>query len=177
MSAKPFFAFLNVIICFFSQTAMASLQANIASKTPLSFFDLRNGQSIRFCVCTDKPPASFLVEVSSKPQPQVKIQLLVTATFYLRKVEKMWGHHAGEEVTRPLTPEDLQKLEKFLMAYRSKGRAEAPASSGKPMMVFEFVVTRTNKEGFKRPDVDGSEFYNCSKELERDFVKNFIGVN
>jgi hypothetical protein len=180
MTAKNFFLVLTVgslLLTMPDITSPLHAQTDTASKAPLSFHSLGNDQSIRFSVWTDKPQACFDVEVSTQPQPQAKIRLCISASMQIRKAEQVWGHPAGEQITRSLTSADLQTLENFLTASRARGELPPPALSGHPAMEFNLITNRMGKEGFIRPDIDKKEFYAPSEEAERDFIKNFIGFS
>jgi hypothetical protein len=186
MNTKSYFlAFIVCGVCIAGIVMASHLHAQTAgetAKTQLSFSGLGKDQEIRFFVSTKHAHfgAAFLrfeVEVSNQPQPEAKIRLCINASMIVPQVEKEWGHHVGEQITRPLSPEDLQTLENFLTSYRAKGAVPPPSSSGHPAMEFNLITNRMAKEGFIRPDIDKREFYNPSEEAERDFIKNFIGFS
>jgi hypothetical protein len=180
MSTKTYLFALIASGLFVAATGMTSplqAQADTTTKKPLSFYGLGNDQEIRFSVCTNHPPASFGVEVSTQPQPQAKIRLLMNSSMQIIAAEKIWGHPAGEQVTRSLTPADLQTLESFLTAARSRGSLPPPALSGRPAIAFARISYHTIQNGFKHADIDRKEFYTPSEEAERDFIKNFIGFS
>jgi hypothetical protein len=185
MNTKTYLLALIVSSLFLAATGMTSplqAQTETTTKTPLSFYGLGNDQAIRFLVNAKHTHygaafVSFEVEVSDQPQPEAKIRLCINASMIVPQVEKEWGHHVGEKVTRSLTPGDLQTLENFLTAARARGALSPPALSGHPAIRFSLITQRMAKEGFKRSDIDKNEFYNTSEEAERDFVKNFIGFN
>jgi hypothetical protein len=164
----------SVCLVAISTLSLLHAQTDQASRTPLSFYGLGSGQEIRFTVYTNYPPASFGVEVSAQP-PQAKIRLLMNSSIQIVAAEKIWGHPAGETVTRSLTPADLQTLETFLAAHRAKGAVQAPALSGQPAMAFTRITYRTNEQGHLHADPDRKEFYPVSEQAQRDFIKNFIG--
>jgi len=157
--------------------SLLQAQSNHGARTPLSFYGLSSDQEIRFSVYTNHPPAAFDVEVSTQPQPQAKIRLRISSSFQIITAEKIWGHPAGEPVTRSLTMADLQTLEKFLDVHREKGAVPPPALSGSPAMSFERVTYRKNEEGNLHADPDQIEFYPVSEAAQQDFIKNFIGFN
>ena len=180
MNTKNYFFPLIVgSVCLAATSTISLLQAQTdhIAKTALSFYGLGNDQEISFSVCTNHPQASFDVEVSTQPQPQVKIRLCLSSSVQIVTAEKIWGHPAGEQVTRSLTPADLQTLEKFLAAHRAKGEVQPSALSGQPTMAFTRVTYRTNQEGHLHADTDRKEFYPVSEAAQRDFIKNFIGFH
>jgi hypothetical protein len=161
-------------------TSRLQAQTDKNAKMPLSFYDLGNDQTIRFFVGAEHTrfsaaPLCFEVEISSQPRPEARIRLYINASMLIPKVEKEWGHHVEEQVTRSLTPEDLQTLENFLTIHRARGTLPPTALSGHPAMEFDLITKRMAKDGFMRPDIDKKEFYNPSEKAEQDFIKNFIG--
>ncbi len=110
-----------------------------------------------------------------QPQPQAKIRLYMSSSIQIEEAEKIWGHPAGEQVTRSLTPVDLQTLESFLTAHRAKGVVPPPAVSGNEAMTFEQSTYRPNREGHLHADIDRNEYYPVLDAVQRDFIKNFIG--
>jgi hypothetical protein len=171
-------------VCLAATGPISLLQAQTAeaTKAPLSFYGLGNDQAIGFDVGTRHAHfgaafLSFTVGVFDQPQPEAKIRLRINASMIIPKIEKEWGHHVGETVTRSLTPADLQTLEKFLTVHRAKGAMPPPTLSGPPTIEFDLITYRTDKDGVKRPDIDKKELYPVSEEAERDFIKNFIGYS
>jgi len=182
MNTKTYLFTLIVGSLCIAATGMTSplqAQTDHPTKTPLSFYGLGNDQAIRFFVSTKHTHwgafLCFEVEVSDQPQPVAKIRLCINDSMLIPQVEKAWGHHAEEQVTRSLTPADLQTLENFLTIHRARGALAPPALSGRPAMEFDLITYRMAKEGFMRSDIDKKEFYNPSEDAERDFIKNFIG--
>ena len=180
MNAKSyFFAIIGISMWLPATGTISLLQAQTAdtAKAPISFLSLGNGQEISFSVYTNHPPATFGVEVSTHPKPQAKIRLIMNSSLQNIAAERIWGHPAGEQVTRPLTSADLQTLENFLAAHRAKGAVAPPALSGRPAISFERVTYRKNEEGNLHADPDRKEFYPVSEQAQQDFIKNFIGFN
>jgi len=179
MNAKIRLFFLtmySLFVAVISATSQLQAQNTKPDKPPLSFYSLGKDQQIRFFVFTQHPPAQFHLEVSTQPQPQVKIMLDLTSNPASADNEKLWGHPANEWISRPLAAKDVQTLENFLTTFRARGEFAPAASSGHPAMHFELITKRKAKEGFMRSDIDKQEFYNPSEEAMRDFIKNFIGL-
>jgi len=152
------------------------VQANTAPKPPLSFYNLGNHQEIRFSVYSNQHPhAEFYLEVSSQPQPEIKIQHSLTSYEEDADAAKKWGHPAGEWVTRSLTPKDMEVLEKFLTTFRARGAHPLSRTGEHPAMNFCLVTKRMDKNGFTSSGNGQTESYNPSEEAMRDFIKNFIG--
>jgi len=89
--------------------------------------------------------------------------------------EKIWGHPAGEQVLRALTPADMRALEGFLDAQRARGSVSPPAPSGLPAIGFERVMYRRTSDGHLHADVDRHDFYPLSESAMQDFIESFIG--
>jgi hypothetical protein len=166
-------------LCFVATWAISPLgaQTNETSKAPLSFYGLGKDQEICFTVYTNHPPASFGVEVSAQPQPQARMRLEMNASYVIGAGEKIWGHPAGEQIIRSLTPADMRTLQNFLTSFQTKGALPPPALSRQPAMAFWRNTYRINQEGHRYADTDRKDFYPVSEVAQRDFIKNFIGLN
>ena len=164
-------------LCFalVSMAPLRRVQAESPTQMHLSFRDLKTDQEIRFTLYSKNPWSAFNVTVIAQPKPKVTIELRHSSNVRLRGAEKLWGHPAGELVTRTLTPADLQVLEDFLATYRAKGAVPSPGNPKNPTMAFERYTYSTLPNGHLHADPDLREFFPLSEETQQKFIHDFIG--